>query len=537
MANPGGEIDRHRQIAVVLDHDGVSKYAAQVIAAIAERTDATLTAVLTAAPPRRGRWLDRLENGNLRRYATHGDHARRAEFPGLPTRGLDSNRIGRRQAAWLADQGIDLVVNASLVNLTGVDPGPLAVGLLTWRLGAGCRPGRREVALADPATTVRIEFHPGAGGPSSLIFEGDYTTKWFGLFNEASIATFGLPHLLRGLDRILADKSGSTVLARHQRPRSTSTAGYLRRVMGRAATDIRHRLSNRRPRWSVHVFEGSWSELETASIRSLPNPPDGFLADPFIVERDGAIWCFVEEWSDITAKATISSYRIDGEPRRVGTALEEAFHLSFPFLFDFAGELYMCPETMGGNDIRLYRCTDFPLGWEPAATLLNGVAAADTVIFEHAERWWMLTTIDPSGTQDPTSELHVFFSDTPLGGWQSHPGNPVRTDLSARNGGFLPPDERGPLRVAQRQGFDQYGAGWVIRRIVRLTTTDYAEEDVAENPALPAGVLGTHHLHSLDRQVEGRSRGLTVIDQTALVRAGKRRAMRPSRSVHSADTH
>lgn len=263
------------------------------------------------------------------------------------------------------------------------------------------------------------------------------------------------------------------------------------------AADLTRRVRGRRQRWSIHLVDGPWTAVGTAPERDLRNPAGRFLADPFLIERDSRRWCFVEEFVEETGKGLIACYRADGALERVGVAIEEDFHLSFPYLFKYAGELYMCPETMGGGDVRLYRATDFPLGWEPAATLLTGVAAADTVIFPHADRWWLLTTIDPSGTHDPTSELHVFFSDHPLGGWQPHPQNPVRVDLSARNGGYLPPDKDGPLRVAQRQGFDQYGAGFVVRRITRLTPTEYAEEDLVEAPPLADGVRGTHHLHTL----------------------------------------
>ena len=48
---------------------------------------------------------------------------------------------------------------------------------------------------------------------------------------------------------------------------------------------------------------------------------------------------------------------------KIGIALIEEFHLSYPYLFEFKDDLYMCPETGEKGEIRLYKCIDFPLKW------------------------------------------------------------------------------------------------------------------------------------------------------------------------------
>ena len=37
----------------------------------------------------------------------------------------------------------------------------------------------------------------------------------------------------------------------------------------------------------------------------------------------------------------------------IGTALEESFHLSFPYIFEFNNDIYMVPESSKNRDIRL----------------------------------------------------------------------------------------------------------------------------------------------------------------------------------------
>ncbi len=71
--------------------------------------------------------------------------------------------------------------------------------------------------------------------------------------------------------------------------------------------------------------------------------------------------------------------------------------MSFPFLFRYDGALYMCPESLESGEIRVYRCTDFPQRWTHVATLMTGVPAVDTMLFEHEGRWWMMTCLDLRG--------------------------------------------------------------------------------------------------------------------------------------------
>ena len=91
----------------------------------------------------------------------------------------------------------------------------------------------------------------------------------------------------------------------------------------------------------------------------------------------------------------------------LGPVIVEPYHLSFPFLFTHEGTLYMCPECSGSGQIRVYRCTGFPLQWELAAVLMENVSAADTMLFPRDGRWWiaetgyktLLETVEPLSEQ------------------------------------------------------------------------------------------------------------------------------------------
>ena len=155
---------------------------------------------------------------------------------------------------------------------------------------------------------------------------------------------------------------------------------------------------------------------------------------------------------------------------------------------------YMCPETGEIREIRLYKCTEFPLRWSFHKTLIKDVSAVDTNIFFFNDRWWLLTNIDSSEIGDLCSELHVFYSDTfDSDTWTPHAKNPVIFDSErARNGGFFRDGEK-LLRVFQRQGFDLYGESMGIAQIKDLGMETYREEAVSRiEPRFAPKIVGTH---------------------------------------------
>jgi len=192
--------------------------------------------------------------------------------------------------------------------------------------------------------------------------------------------------------------------------------------------------------------------------------------------------------------------------------LEEDFHLSFPYLFEYQGELLMCPETATANDIRIYQCDEFPLKWTLKKIIKPDFYAADTMLFEHEDRWWMLTSTDEAQIDEFCSELNIFYSDSPLSSdWTPHAQNPVIIDSSrARNGGILRKDGE-IYRVGQEQGFATYGQAAGIYKIVTLTPDEFVEVKIARvSPEFEDGAHGGHHLHS-----DGK---VTVFDYRAWVK-------------------
>jgi hypothetical protein len=249
-------------------------------------------------------------------------------------------------------------------------------------------------------------------------------------------------------------------------------------------------------RWSFgFIRSDNWKEISLRDVNIVENPPNRFLADPFTFRQNNVDYCFVEDYDYDTNVGHISVYEIgDNNVKALGSALREDFHLSFPYVFSFGDEIYMCPETSSCGDIRLYRAIDFPNNWEVCEILMSDISAADTQIFHFDKRWWLFTNMCSSNIGDHNSELHIFHSEKLIDGtWIPHPKNPVIFDSNqARNGGLIFDDDK-IYRTFQRQGFDLYGEGFGIAEIVTLSEDDYVENQLCQiDPCFLPNIKGTH---------------------------------------------
>jgi hypothetical protein len=395
-------------------------------------------------------------------------------------------------------QAIDLAVG-----LGGAQPSMAQIARA--RLGGlivdlGAPGGFWDVATRQPYSAFAIR----RAGAADAVMSGRIATGFSWSANRAALTAKADAALTMMLARIARDGAVPVPQPMIQAPRSNRpNADDLIRYGAQTATIIGHtllgRLTGVTQRWRVGVARGDWRGANLAQAIEIENPPGHFLADPFVISRDGRDFVFVEDYDSTTKLGFLSVYELRGaRAEKVGDVLHEPFHLSFPYLFEHDGRVLMVPETAGAREIRVYETDSFPLGWKPIATLMRDVAAVDTMVFERAGRWWMLTNIDSTNSGNYSAELHLFFADHPLSdNWTPHPLNPIRFDAACgRNGGLLRDGER-LFRVAQRQGFQYYGAGATIFEIVTLSETAYAEREVATlSPGFHPQARGLHHMHS-----------------------------------------
>lgn len=243
----------------------------------------------------------------------------------------------------------------------------------------------------------------------------------------------------------------------------------------------------------------------------LPALAGRFLADPVPIVWQGKTCLFVEELPYKTNKGIISYciFNENGQPGPLMPVLEEAWHLSYPFLWQEGDQLYMIPESSLSGKVTLYRAVDFPLHWEACATLIEGVEAADVTLTRHAGRLWMFAVVRPAfGGYSDT--LAIWSSDDLFGPWLPHPHNPILVDdRFARPAGNLI-QRNGQLFRPVQDCRNGYGTGLNLMKVDRLDEVGFSQSLISS--LRPGGSdWPGHKLHTLNRAGK-----LEVIDGSAI---------------------
>lgn len=239
-------------------------------------------------------------------------------------------------------------------------------------------------------------------------------------------------------------------------------------------------------------------QISKPAITWLPYPkPFCFIADPFgHVDDAGNLTLLVEALDYRVKRGEIHYYRYDKNFALIdmGIALRAAHHLSYPFLLQHDGQIYMLPEAHRSGKLTLYRAKDFPTQWEVAATLLD-LPAIDASIIQHHDRWWMFFAL-PGADGRAMNELHIAYADSLLGPWHLHAKNPVRTGFDSSRMGGTPFVHQDALYLPMQDCRESYGGALRLLRVDELTPDHFHAEIVRDitPDSLASGYEGCHTL-------------------------------------------
>lgn len=316
---------------------------------------------------------------------------------------------------------------------------------------------------------------------------------------------------------------------------------YVARGLAASIAKEIYRLCCYAPHWHV-----GWRYSDNADIwrigdlsgpawNVLGDPGNRFYADPFPVKWQGRTFVFFEDLDHRTGKGIISAIEFDGRGPigSVMPVLEEPWHLSYPFLIEDNGELWMIPESTAHRDVPLYKCIRFPDKWERHATLLSGLELADVTITRHNGLHYMFGAWR-DGTGGYSDTLAIYHADQLLGPWQPHASNPVMMDRATARpaGNFVTIDGR--LWRPVQDCSNGYGAALGLAELLELSPTTYRQ--VVRHILKPGPLWTGRKLHTLNRcgQLEVID-GSRVQPKTTAFLGGSRSADRSSQwDWHSA---
>lgn len=422
---------------------------------------------------------------------------------------------GHARPSMPADLTIDLVGDVE------------AQGRQVWRLAYdGVRGEEALLALILAGRTPRARLEQNG----ATVAEARLGTEYHGI----SLASFQ-DMLARSASLIVAAVNGaarshlpvlpepSSEAAPPTMPSATKLGVRAAKATARRIVQQIYHLCYNAPHWRVGWRETAGKDLydlrahPQSGWRDLADDGSRFYADPFPVLHRGEVTLFVEDYIHRTGKAILSAVAFGpngpaGTPKPV---LELPYHLSYPFVFERDGQMWMVPESSASRSVDLYRATAFPGGWVKEATLLSDIVASDATLVEHGGRWWMFATVRDGGGAF-SDQLHLWSAPDFRGPWTPHPKNPLLIDIaSARPAGRMVSRDGQLLRPVQ-DCRRSYGAALGIARVTRLDDTGF--EQVVETILNPgAGWVG-RKLHTLNE-----AGGLEFIDGSAMAPRWKAR--------------
>gem|GEM_PF-164429 len=275
--------------------------------------------------------------------------------------------------------------------------------------------------------------------------------------------------------------------------------------------------------WSIGIYEGlNLAELHddpsahnpVLTGKSITDIDAEFVADPFMIQSGNEYYLFFEALNHATGQGDIGYARSSNAKDWTygGIVLDEPYHLSYPYVFEWNGEHYMIPESCNDFSVKLYKAGSFPAGWECVGTLLSGYRFVDPSLVRYHDKWWLFVTTPDNDLLD------VYYSDDLLGNWTPHPANPVvRNDKHmARPGGRMIVENDKVYRYAQDDS-PTYGVQVYGFEIDELTPTSYREHMVTDGPIVSFSgkgwnAAGMHHISPVKMgdhwicAVDGRSK-------------------------------
>lgn len=206
-----------------------------------------------------------------------------------------------------------------------------------------------------------------------------------------------------------------------------------------------------------------------------------YQADSFLFVKDDTLYLFYElqHWDDpgVIAMVKTSDLVTWTEPVVV---LKQPFHLSFPYVFEDNGVVYMVPESQESDAIHLFRADNDELtSFSKVRTLLcqertKGIHynLNDSHIYKKGESYYLFTSYQ----KDWMYYQELYMTDNLLEGtFVKHPCSPICVSNEyGRNGGSLIDYNGHLLRVTQDCHRD-YGDNVSLMEITKLSETEYSE--------------------------------------------------------------
>ena len=231
--------------------------------------------------------------------------------------------------------------------------------------------------------------------------------------------------------------------------------------------------------WSIGELRGGLDCLEGTQVLTdidwwQINPGDYYLADPFVGNEAGALFCERMPLRDGHGDIVVAS-RADQGAITVRSMFASERHHSYPCRVADGDNVWFVPESTDRGATTVFRLTEEAVP-EPASRVAPDRRLADPTLFYHNGLWWIACTDLDIGEHD---NLCLFYAGRPDGLWVGHRITPAKIDITgARPAGAVFKRNERLFRPAQDCA-RTYGGAITLCQIETLSPTTFSESKVA----------------------------------------------------------
>lgn len=234
--------------------------------------------------------------------------------------------------------------------------------------------------------------------------------------------------------------------------------------------------------WYIGIKKHSNDIIEKKhkiEVTLLKNTWRYWCADPFLFEHNQITYIFMEVYDKIKQRGFIG-YRIidkNGRISKIYSCLDTEKHMSYPFIYECDGNIYMIPECYQNKKLVIYRAENFPNKWVEDQVILDNVKVCDSNIVELDEKKY-LSTLKIHGMPYQYDEMSLYYLENET--WIPCVNNPVVVGAEkARNGGAYFKYKGELVRPAQNCT-DSYGENLSFQIVKEISPEVYCEEEISK---------------------------------------------------------
>jgi hypothetical protein len=237
--------------------------------------------------------------------------------------------------------------------------------------------------------------------------------------------------------------------------------------------------------WTIGIAKGNKEDILQNRLKSLDfswitlSNPEVFVADPFVIELPSGEFHVIAELIYQSSYGKLACYRysktLDLLEEKI--ILDTGSHLSYPFIFEDNGEIFIIPESAMAKGVFAYPYDPIKMNLGKPITLIEDEPLLDSTFVCYEDRWWLFATKRGSSSN---SELFIYYADHWKGPYEPHKLNPVKSDANgSRPAGNLIKQGDQLLRPAQNCK-ESYGKSITLFKITKLTKDSYEEVPTLE---------------------------------------------------------